>query len=103
MQCLHNYVEQCLHPFLSLHYKHKIKNYIRFKLSFNKAFNFFQNNKFLDSSKLKEFADNNFRFEENGRKFFRWVENIVGKREIAHCEQFLLFPQCFHKTCTADT
>ena len=22
-------------------------------------------------------------------------ENIVGKREIAHIEQFLLFPQCF--------
>ena len=22
-------------------------------------------------------------------------ENIVGKREIAHKEQFLLFPQCF--------
>ena len=27
----------------------------------------------------------------------------VGKREIARHEQFLLFPQCFHKTCTADT
>ena len=26
-----------------------------------------------------------------------------GKREIAHCEQFLLFPQCFQKTSTTDT
>ena len=25
------------------------------------------------------------------------VENIVGKGEIARCEQFLLFPQCFQK------
>ena len=24
------------------------------------------------------------------------------KGEIAHYEQFLLFPQCFQKTCTAD-
>ena len=27
----------------------------------------------------------------------------VGKGEIAYCEQFLLFPQCFQKTCTSDT
>ena len=26
-------------------------------------------------------------------------ENIVGKGEIAHYEQFLLFPQCFQKAC----
>ena len=26
-----------------------------------------------------------------------------GKRRNAHYEQFLLFPQCFQKTCTADT
>ena len=27
----------------------------------------------------------------------------MGKGEIARYEQFLLFPQCFHKTCMADT
>ena len=32
----------------------------------------------------------------------KWVENTVGKGEIAHYEQFLLFPWCFQKTCTAD-
>ena len=37
----------------------------------------------LDSSKLKEFADDSFKFDENGRKFFKRVENDVGKREIA--------------------
>ena len=57
----------------------------------------------LDSSKLKEFADDNFEFDENGRKFFKRVENTVGKGEIACYEQFLPFPQCFQKTCTADT
>ena len=31
------------------------------------------------------------------------VENTVGKGEIARYEQFLLFPQCFQKTCNADT
>ena len=34
---------------------------------------------------------------------FKQVENTVGVGEIAHYEQFLLFPQCFQKTCTADT
>ena len=57
----------------------------------------------LDSSKLKRFADDNFKFDENGGKFFRFVENTVGKGEIARYEQFLLFLQCFQKTYTADT
>ena len=51
----------------------------------------------LDSSKLKEFADDNFKFDENGRKLSKRVENTVGKGEIARYEQFLLFPQCFQK------
>ena len=55
--------------------------------------------KFLDSSKLKEFADDNFKFDENGRKLSKQVENTVGKGEIARNEQFLLFPQCFLKPC----
>ena len=31
------------------------------------------------------------------------VENTVGKGEIARYKQFLFFPQCFQKTCNADT
>ena len=57
----------------------------------------------LDTSKLKELADDNFKVHENGRKFSKWVENTVGKGEIARYEQFLLFPQCFQKTFTTDT
>ena len=53
----------------------------------------------LDSSKLKDFADDNLKFEENGRKLFKPVENTVGKGDIACYEQFLLLPQCFQKAC----
>ena len=49
----------------------------------------------LDSSKLKEFADNNFEFAKDDKKFSKRVENIVGKEEIACYEQFLLFFSCF--------
>ena len=52
---------------------------------------------------MKEFADDNFKYDENGIKFSKWVENTVEKGEIARYEQFLLFPQCFPRTCTADT
>ena len=57
----------------------------------------------LDPPKLKQFADNNLKSDENGRKFSKSVENTVGKGEIARYEQFLLFPQCFQKTLSADT
>ena len=57
----------------------------------------------FDCSKLKVFADDKFTFDENGRRFSKRVENTVGKGEIARYEQFLLFPQCFQKTCIADT
>ena len=51
---------------------------------------------------MEEFADDNFKFDGNGRKFSKSVENIVGKGEIAGYKQFLLFPQCFQKTFSAD-
>ena len=47
--------------------------------------------------KLKEFADDNFKFDENDRKFSEPVENTVGKGEIACYKQFLLLPQFFLK------
>ena len=52
----------------------------------------------LDSSKLKEFADHNFKFDKNDRKLSK-RKKTLGKGEIAHYEQFLLFPQCFQKAC----
>ena len=52
----------------------------------------------LDSPILKEFADDNFKFDENGRKFTPMrIENTVGKGEIPRYEHLLL-SQCFQKT-----
>ena len=52
----------------------------------------------LDSSKLKEFTDDNFKLEGNGGDFSKQVENTVEKGEIAHYKQFLLFPHCYKKS-----
>ena len=65
-------------------------------------FNPFPNDKFY-SSKFKKFADDNFKCDENGRKFSKWLENTVGKGKNARNEQFLFFSQCFQKTYTADS
>ena len=50
-----------------------------------------------------EFVDDNFELDKNGRMFSKRIENTVVKGEIARYEQFLIFPQCFQKTYTADT
>ena len=55
----------------------------------------FPKRQILDSSKLKEFADELSKFDEN-------LENSMGKGEIARYKRFLLLSQCFRKTCTAD-
>ena len=44
-----------------------------------------------NASKLKEFADDNFKLNENGRKFPKWVENTVRKREIARYTMVSIF------------
>ena len=62
------------------------------------SLNPFPNDRLFVSAKMKEFADNNFEFDENGSKFAEQIQNTVGKGEIAGHEQFLLFPQCFQKT-----
>ena len=100
------------------------------------------NDKFLDWSKLKAFADDKIILTQKLKFLLGTVENIVGKGEnagnqhfllllhvlkrlltnskdhkksglcgkglvlkgeIACNKQFLLFPQCFQKTSTADT
>ena len=37
----------------------------------------------IDSSKMIEFANDNFRFDKNVRKFSKWVGNTMGKGEIS--------------------
>ena len=62
-------------------------------------FNLSPGDKILDRSNLKQSADDNFKFDENSRKFYKRVENTVDEGEIARYEQFLLFPQSFQKAC----
>ena len=42
------------------------------------------------------------KYEQMGIQLSDYVENILGKGEIARYEQFLLFPQCFQKLSVAD-
>ena len=52
---------------------------------------------------MKEIAVDNFELDIKDCNFSKRRENTVGKGEIARYEQFILFPQCFQKTCTANT
>ena len=65
--------------------------------------NLFLKKQILDSSKPKDFVDDNFQFDKNGRKFSKGIENTVGKGEIARYDQFSLFRQCSLRTCSGDT
>ena len=74
--------------------KYWIGKYVKFKITLFIWYPF-PKRLILDSAKLKRFADDNFKLDENGGKFFKLVENTVGKWEIVCYEQFLLFLQCF--------
>ena len=64
---------------------------VKFKiLSLGKELTFSQMTN-LDSFNLKEFLEDNFEFDENGRKFSKRVEITVGKGEISP------FPTVFSK------
>ena len=66
----------------------------------NQYFSFFNslpNNKILDVTKLKAFADDKINIAQVKISIFDKVENIVGKGENAGYQHFLLFPQCFQK------
>ena len=51
----------------------------------------------LASSKVKDFADENIEFDENGRKFVKRVENIVGKRRNCSLRAISPFRAMFSK------
>ena len=51
----------------------------------------------LDFTKPKKLADNNFKLNEIGSKFSKWVENVVGKGEIAEFRTISAFPTVFSK------
>ena len=53
--------------------------------------------------KLNKLADNNFKFDEMAERSLNSCRNHCGKTRNRNNEQFLLFPECFQKTCTAGT
>ena len=55
------------------------------------------NDKILDLSKLKAFADDKINVTEKLKFVLGRVENFVGKGENAGYQHFLLFLQCFQK------
>ena len=46
---------------------------------------------------MKEFADADFKFHENGRKFSKWVENAVGKVELLVRSNFFFSHSVFKR------
>ena len=63
-----------------------------------RSFNPLPNNKILDLSELKAFADDKLKVIQMAKLVLDKIENIVGKEENAGYQHFLLFPQCFPKT-----
>ena len=59
--------------------------------------NSLQNNKILDESKFKAFADDKIILTQWLKFVLGRIENILGKGENAGYQHFLLFPQCFQK------
>ena len=65
----------------------------------------FPNDKFLDSTKLKKFADDNFKLSENGGKFSKRVETLWEKEKLLFTSNFsfshsvfVRVIKCFHKS-----
>ena len=67
------------------------------KYDYFKWLNTLPNNKILDWSKLKTFADEKINVTQYLNFVFGRVENNVGKGENAGYQHFLLFSQCFQK------
>ena len=55
------------------------------------------NNRILNQSEIKDFANNKINVIQKLNFVLGRVENIVGKGENAGYQHFLLFPQCFEK------
>ena len=99
----------CLPSKYSLNYSlSPFKGYFQFKsisskqkdsyISSNISLTHYQTTNFRQFQ-IEQSADDNFKFDENSRKFSKRVENTVSKGEIARYEQFFLFPLCFQKAC----
>ena len=63
----------------------------------------FPERQILHSSKLKEFADDNSEFDENGRKFSIWVKKLCGKRRNCSLKAISPFPHSVFKRLVLQT
>ena len=61
------------------------------------TFNSLPDDKVLDWSNLKAFADDKINETEKLKFVMGRIENIVGKGENAGYQHFLFFPQCFQE------
>ena len=68
------------------------------KAIFLRVINSLPNIKILDWSKLKAFADNKMNVTDIFKVVLGRVKNILGKRENAGYQHFLLLPKCFQKS-----
>ena len=55
------------------------------------------NDKIIEGSKLKAFADDKINVTEKLKSALERVEHMEGKRENAGFQHFLLYPKCFQK------
>ena len=61
----------------------------------------FPKQKILDSSKLKEFADDNLKFDKHGYKLSKPLENSVGKGKLLVTSNFSFSHSVFKRlVCT---
>ena len=67
------------------------------KIGIHSPFNPVHNDKYLDWTKLKAFADGTIIVIAKLKFVLGRVENIAGKEVNAGYQHFLLFPQCFQK------
>ena len=74
-------------------------NYLPFHRKGNQirdwSLNSLPNNRILNWSKLKAFANDKINMAKKLKFVLRRVENVMGKGENAGYQHFLLFPQCF--------
>ena len=66
-------------------------------------FNPLTNNKILDQSKFKAFADEKLKAIQMAKFVLDKTENIVGKKENAGYQHFLPLPQCFQKALSSGS
>ena len=69
----------------------------------HRSLNPLPDDKILDWSKLKAFADDKINVAEKLDFVLGRIENIVGKGENAGYQHFLLFPQCIQKSFSSKS